>query len=149
MPTYYFMVGIPNSGKSTYAKSLGCRVICPDEIRKQHPEWNGDQVFELARREIIEALKAGKDVVLDASATIRRWRARDIAVGKPYADRVVCLWMDTPLEVCLRRNNERIQRDGHVKIPQSEIKRMAGNLASNLPELSDGFDKIIRVEVRA
>lgn len=147
MPTYYFMVGIPASGKSTYARPLGCRVVCPDEIRKQHPDWNGDQVFEFARQEVAVTLQTGADVVLDATATIRRWRASDIAAGKPYATRVVCIWMDTPLDVCLFRNDERIQRDGFVNIPASEVERMARQLTANPPDLSEGFDEIIRVEL--
>lgn len=145
MPTYFFMVGIPASGKSAYARSIGCRVVCPDEIRKQHLDWSGDQVFDLARQEIAATLQSGADVVLDASATIRHWRGRDIAAGKPYADRVVCILMDTPLDVCLRRNVERIRKEGFVKIPASEVERMARQLASNPPDLSEGFDEVIRV----
>ena len=145
MPTYYFMVGIPASGKSTHAASLGCTVICPDEIRREHPDWSGDRVFELARALVSEVLLAGRDVALDATATIRCWRTRDIAAGKPYANRVVCIWMDTPLEICLRRNSQRIQRDNCVRVPPHEIERMYRNLAMNIPDLSEGFDEIVQV----
>jgi predicted kinase len=143
------MVGIPASGKSTYARSLDCRVVCPDEILSQFPGWNGDQVFELARQLVVETLKGGEDVVLDATATIRRWRTRDIAAGKSHADRVVCVWMDASLEVCLRWNAERIQRDGYIKVPPQEIERMHRNLAMNTPELTEGFDEIRRITVVA
>lgn len=54
--------------------------------------------------------------------------------------------MDTPLDVCLCRNAERIRKEGFVKIPASEVERMARQLAENPPDLAEGFDEIIRVK---
>ena len=145
MAIYYFLIGIPGSGKSTYAASLGCRVVCPDIIREERG-WRPDapEAFEIARSQILKELLAGRDVVFDATNTVRDLRAEMIAVGKPYADRVVCIWMDTPLMTCMWRNLER-GRQGGRRVPPDVMERMARHLADNPPELSEGFDEIRRV----
>lgn len=144
MATFYFMIGIPGSGKSTYAASLGCRVVCPDAIRETYGT-NDEQSFVIARHEIRTALQRWENVVLDATNTIRIWRAERIAIGKPYADRVVCIFMDTPLEVCIARHLERMKRGIRATLLVEVIKRMARQLADNPPELSEGFDEIRRI----
>ena len=68
MPTYYLMAGIPGSGKSTYADSLGCWVVFPDTIRETH-RVSSPEAFEIARREVAALLLDGQDVVFDATNT--------------------------------------------------------------------------------
>lgn len=145
MATYYLMVGIPGSGKSTYAVSLGCRVVCPDAIREKR-RWEPDdnRAFPIAMRQIVAELRAGRDVVFDATNTLRQFRVANIAAGRPYADRVACVWMDTPSMVCMWRNLER-GRQGGCRVPPDVMDRMARELADNPPELSEGFDEIRRI----
>lgn len=145
MATYYFMIGIPGSGKSTYAASLGCRVVCPDNIREERG-WAPDdnRAFPIAIRQIIVELKAGRDVVFDATNTLRQFRVSNIAAGKRYADKVVCIYMDTPSMICVWQNLER-GRQGGRRIPPDVMERMARELTDNPPELSEGFDEIRRI----
>ncbi len=144
MTTFYFMVGIPGSGKSTYAATRGCRVVCPDVIRVEYRVGSAE-AFEIACREVAEELRAGRDVVFDATNTIREFRPERIAAGRPYADRVVCIWMDTPPMTCMWRNLERMRQTGRPAVPADVIERMARQLADNPPELSEGFDEIRRI----
>ncbi len=144
MPTYYFMVGIPGSGKSTYAESLGCKVVCPDTIREIKLVESKD-AFAIASWEIISGLKAGGDVVFDATNTIQTHRFERINVPKPYADKIICIWMDTPLEICIARHLERMKRGIRTTLPISVIERMARQLADNPPDISEGFNEIKRI----
>ena len=145
MPTYYFLIGIPGSGKSTYANSLGCWIVSPDTIRETH-QVSSPEAFEIARCEIAALLREGYDVVFDATNTLRQYRAENIAVGKPYADKVVCILMNTPLDVCIARHHERMKQGIHTTLPDTVIVRMAEQLADNPPELSEGFDEIRRIQ---
>lgn len=144
MSTYYFLVGIPGSGKSTYAKSLGCRIVCPDEIREAGIRDDAE-VFEIARMMISHLLQTGVDVVFDATNTLRQYRAETIAAGKSYADHVVCIWIDTPLDVCIARHHARMRRGIRPTLRDEGIIRMAQQLADNPPDLSEGFDEIKRI----
>lgn len=141
MPTFYVMMGIPGSGKSTYAESLGCWIVSPDIIRETHLV-SSPEAFEIARREVAALLQDGHDVVFDATNTIRQWRAENIAAGKPYADKVVCILMDTPLEVCIARHHARMVQGIRTTLPDEVIVRMQKQLSENPPDLSEGFDEI-------
>lgn len=149
MPVYYFLIGIPGSGKSGLAEALtvsqGCQVVCPDTIRDAHCVAS-PEAFTIASREITALLRQGRDVVFDATNTIRRHRAEMIAAGKPYADKVVCIWMDTPLEVCIARHHERMRQGIRTTLPDEVIMRMAQQLAANPPDPSEGFNEIIRIK---
>lgn len=139
------MIGIPGSGKSTYAESLGCRVVSPDTVR-EICRVDSPEAFSIARSLIAASLIAGESVVFDATNTIWQYRAENIVAGKPYADRVVCVWMDTPLEVCLARHHTRQEQGIRTTLPDSVIVRMAQQLRDNPPELSEGFDEIRRIK---
>lgn len=136
------MIGIPASGKSTLADSLGCKIVCPDNIRvtlRAHSQ----KAFQIARRDIVMALRRGEDVVFDATNTIARWREETIESAKPYATKIVCILMDTEFSECLRRHQIRKGRGVRATMTESVIYRMARQLENNPPSYSEGFDEII------
>jgi len=145
MPILYFLIGIPGSGKSHLAARIaaetGAVVICPDSIRVDR-QVRSERAFEIARQEIGKNLKAGRDVIFDATNTIRKWRRKNILAGKLSGVRVVCCVMDTPLKLCLDRQRRRAAQGEKTALPEGVIRRMAEQLADNLPELSEGFDEI-------
>jgi predicted kinase len=145
MATYYFLVGIPGSGKSHLAKRLaeetGAVIVCPDEIRQSH-RVRSERAFEIAREEIGKNLESGKDVIFDATNTIRKWRAQNIQAGKLSGVQVVAVLMNTPLELCLERQRRRAAQGEKIDLPESTIVRMADQLADNPPLLEEGFDEI-------
>lgn len=86
MPRVYFMVGIPGSGKSTWAGSNlpGAVVVSTDDIREElfgsaDAAHSSQRVFTLAHRRVIEALKNGSDVVYDATNITPKARGRLLA----------------------------------------------------------------------
>lgn len=65
-------VGIPGSGKSSFAKTLDHAIVCPDRIRKiltgdVSNQTRNKEVWELTHYFLEEALKNGTTVVLDAT----------------------------------------------------------------------------------
>jgi len=147
MPTLYVAVGIPGSGKTTYlkpwAETLGVVYISPDNIRY---ELNGDsqsqanmqQVWDLAYERIENALSSGKDVVLDSTQYRKRDRENLIRRFRSHATKIISLFFDVPYEICMERNNKRIER----VVPVHAMNRMAYYIDTDPPSLSDGFDEI-------
>lgn len=85
-PRLLVLVGIPGSGKSTWAQQMqkdhGCRVISSDEIRlelfgdlqsAQTPRHH-QEVFRLVHRRLLEALRNGEVAVCDATNLYPRAR---------------------------------------------------------------------------
>jgi predicted kinase len=143
MATYYFLIGIPGSGKSTWARELAARtgavVICPDDIRVNH-RIGSERAFEIAREEIAVKLQSGRDVIFDATNTIRKWREKNILAGRTFATRVVAVVFETPLELCLDRQRQRVAQGG-LEL-ENAIIRMADQLKNNPLLLEEGFDEI-------
>ena len=117
-------VGLPKSGKSTYARQFWNQVpiVCPDEIRLA---LHGQRFVAAAEpfvwaiaHVMVEALfRAGHpQVVLDATNTTRKRRAEWLSDRWQTSVRVI----DTPAAVCL----ERARREGDDEIVPI-IERMA------------------------
>jgi len=99
------MVGLPYSGKSTFAKAYDYPVVCPDAIRvalhgrKFIPEAE-PYVWAIARTMVKSLFLAGHQaVVLDATNTTEERRKEWMSKDWKTFFRVV----DTPVDVCLAR----------------------------------------------
>ena len=166
MADLYVMVGLPGSGKSTWANNKGCEIMSSDKIRKKlfgnealqyteeyirkcckESENLSDQdkrklanknVFKKLDYETVKALKNGKNVIYDSTALSAYSRKNIIEKFKPFADRIVCVYMDTDLSICLQRNRSRERT-----VPESVIKDMSKRL--NIPTEKEGFAEIIKV----
>jgi adenylylsulfate kinase len=109
-----WITGLPGSGKSAYADRLkekdpGLVLLRMDELRKvvtPSPTFSEEE-RETVYRSLIYTAKtlteAGRDVIIDATGNMRRWRqlARDIIRG--YGE----VYLRCPLEVCIKRESER------------------------------------------
>lgn len=114
MPMFYMMVGLPGSGKSFTAESIPNAVVhSSDAIRAEvlgdeNDQTQQDLVFQTLHKRVLQDLADGKDVVYDATNINYKRRIgfldRVRALHK-HDLRTVCLFMATPYEVCLERNN--------------------------------------------
>ena len=140
MAKLYVMVGLPGSGKSTWASQKGLPVHSSDSIRKElygdeAIQGDGEKVFSILRKRIAHDLRAGQDCICDATNLTQRTR-------KQFAQwpgaKTVAVWVNTPLEECLRRNANRSRI-----VPENVIQRMAKNLTP--PHIFEGFAQVIEV----
>ena len=138
MNKLYTMIGLPGSGKSTIAKQIpNAVVISSDAIRKElygaeEIQGNGKQVFDLVYKRIGEELAKGNDVVFDATNITPRARK---AVFRFPAEHIA-IFVDTPLDECLKRNATRTR-----KVPEKVIYRMYEDYI--LPSTMEGFKTIV------
>ena len=137
------MIGLPGSGKSTFAETIGNNetiILSSDKLRNELYSDENDQkhnteVFKILHERARKNLLAGRDVVYDATNINKKQRADflksidDIQCNKE----AVC--MMTPYKSCLKFNEG---RDRFV--PEHVIDRMYKKW--NPPHGSEGFDRI-------
>ncbi len=146
------MVGLPGSGKSTKVDEIdkyfkekgeyGATIYSSDAIRKKffgdenNQEYN-NKVFEIIYKELIYGLAAGH-VIIDATNTTLKSRRRIFEAIKQYRNKinVIAYVMTTPIENCIRRDNER-----NKKVGEEVINKFANSY--QFPQLFEGFDKIV------
>lgn len=140
------MIGIPGSGKSTYVKSIpkeGVAVICPDEIREEltgdaSDQTRNSEVFDLAYKRMRFSLYLQGSVVFDATSLTKEARKKVLSYIPDRKNTTVeYVWMDTPLEECLKRNASRER-----SVPEPVIRRMAEKLEPPTPEECDIYKAI-------
>lgn len=144
-PTFYMMVGVPGSGKSTYARNNipNVTVLSSDDIRAEIGADGGDkkmhkQVFEILHERVKEHLSAGEAAVYDATNLRRTRRTEFLNEIKDVTDHKVCVYFDIPLEQALSQNTDR-----DTPVPEEVIKRMNREMCE--PTVSEGWDEIIVV----
>jgi predicted kinase len=150
MPILYLMVGVPASGKSTYAKRLmevsdNSVYISRDEIRfsllgaKDGYFAKEDQVFRTYISKINEALALGKDVYADATHIDGSSRVKVLRQVK-YPCHKVAIVMLQPLQMCLERNAKRL---GRTRVPDKAVVAMHRKLT--MPTEREGFERVIKI----
>ena len=147
-PVLYVMIGPAGSGKSTAAKNLfqNCIRVCPDNVRRELFGNEADQrepakVFEIAYRSMEDAMCNGFSVVFDATNTTEFARKKVLDRVDAIQHTAVAVYMNTPLEECKRRNQQR----GRV-VPDSVIDRQYNNMLKDAGSIPYQFDEIVIVE---
>lgn len=152
VPRLVILIGLPGSGKSTLARSLlmqrSRRLISTDRIRAelfgdesiQGPWsliWNRVQV---EFREAVQQSLQGhlEEAIFDATNAVRRHRraVMDAARQNGFVE-LIGLWVDTPLPVCLERNQKRDRQ-----VPEAVIYRMHRCLRGAPPHLDEGWNRL-------
>lgn len=138
------MIGIPGSGKSheaeIIAKEHNAIIHASDRLREElfrdvnHVGDNGFLFNELHKR-IQRDLKAGKNVVYDATNINSKKRISFLKSLKDISCEKIAILIVTPYEQCLKNNAERER-----SIPESVIEKMYKNF--QVPYYYEGFDII-------
>jgi predicted kinase len=104
--TLTVLMGLPGSGKSTYAaRQRGAEVLTADAIRIANA--NAAHTFIVLHSRLRELLAAGKSVIVDTCALQRNARARLQRIGRQHGARCVLVTFNTDWRVCRTRNAAR------------------------------------------
>ena len=144
-PTLVILVGIPGSGKTTYAENYipdypkEAVHLSSDSIRaelygNESIQGNPAEVFSLMQKRAVEVLNNGYDVIYDATNITRKDRASIIGVCPNFA-KIECHIVWAPIETCIERDSKRDRTVGKEVIDRM-LKRFQP------PYYDEGIDKI-------
>ncbi len=151
------MVGLPGSGKSTWAERYvrrcpGYQVVSTDDIRTElygdaaiQGDW-GDIWRRVMQqlRDRYQVITQGRatGLIYDATNVRRRHRREFVQAARAYGyTPVAAVWIDTPLATCLLRNQGRSRR-----VPVEVIEKMHRQLTAAPPTQAEALDQVYRIE---
>ena len=115
-PTLILLVGVPGSGKTTYAEKYieeHSNIIhtSSDQIRaelwgNEATQGDNNEVFSLMQSRTIDALNNGLSVVYDATNITRKDRSYIIALCPKFV-KIECHIVWAPIETCIERDAAR------------------------------------------
>lgn len=163
-PVLVVLVGAPGSGKSTLARGLvaesspGAVLLSMDALRARLSPWGdeADQSVTTAaamrlRSELADALRSGRDVVVDATNARARTRRQLLKIARAAAAGAIAVVVRTPLELCLERNARRPASAGPSgwprRVPEESVRSMHGTISANAAAIPrEGWDTVVEVD---
>jgi predicted kinase len=148
MAEFIMLVGLPGSGKSTFAEAITSHIghiesVSSDSIRKElygseEIQDNPARVFEIARDRVVDILNSDRSAILDATNLVAKKRIsfiQDIKarVSKPFSCRAIIVC--PTLKKCIERDSGRDRTVG-----KEVIDRMVRSF--QYPQKFEGFDYI-------
>ncbi|MEM7590086.1 MAG: ATP-binding protein [Cyanobacteria bacterium P01_A01_bin.83] len=148
----HFLVGLPASGKSTFARKLNQQIpnsviVSTDEIRLR---LFGDETVQKdwskVEQTVIEHVKLALDykqpVIYDATNVEFVWR-------RSFLDKIddrnadwIAWWIRTPVETCKQWNKKRSRQ-----VPEIVIDNYAEHLNETPPTVKEGFLAVRKTKV--
>ena len=142
LPELYMTIGIPGSGKTTFAKTHGIPVYSSDDIRDElgldpNKKEDNQKVFNELHKRVIGALNDGQSVIYDATNLSRKRRMSFLKqINIPVAK--IAVLFTTPIDICIKRDSQREHPVG-----RDVIDRMVCSF--NAPWIYEGWDSILCV----
>lgn len=146
MAKLIMLIGIPGSGKTTYSEKLieeyQAKVVSTDKVRQTYVGIDEKDVFPTVYKLCVEEFKNEKNVVLDATHITPKVRKRCFDALDEYgvAYEKVAIYIDTPVEECVRRVEKRNQDPNELFLPLEVIESYGKNIIP--PTKEEGFIEI-------
>ncbi|HYP14067.1 MAG TPA: ATP-binding protein [Bryobacteraceae bacterium] len=147
-PRLIILVGLPGSGKSSWARQQGFTALSSDTMRFWLADNEDDQtihreVFATLRYLIRRRLELRRPVTLvDATNLTRGERRTYIKLAQVHGCRAEAVFFDVPVELCKQRNRARTR-----VVPDEVIEAMSSRLTA--PEVTEGFASVTVYSSRA
>jgi predicted kinase len=127
-PILLVLVGLPYSGKSTFAQKLsknGFVHVWATKIKKQK-NWNDAQMISYIKKLISQELNKGKNVIFDFISHKDAIRKQLKAEAKKVNAKYQVIYFDIPLKTIYgRQARQKIEQAGRSKISRSIIRQIA------------------------
>ena len=149
MAIFVMEMGLPASGKTYFAEvaeklEKNLWHLSSDKIRENlwgdvSCQKNPKKVFRMMNEMTLAALKAGINVIYDATNLEAKYRKQILdEIKKIEGVETICLVFDVPLDLCIRRAAERDR-----VVPEAVIRRMHSKM--DWPLYKEGWDYICTV----
>lgn len=152
-PILRMLKGLPASGKSTYAKELekeGWTRVNKDDIRKAYyPNYtfkDEKEVVYIEDSEIEAELQEGNNVVVDDTNFNPSHQKRLEIIAQENGADFEVLFIDTPVEECIKRNRKRVN-NVPMEVILSMQRKYIAPLRDEVQEYDDKLDECIIVDV--
>ena len=144
--------GVPGSGKSTEARrmagSLAARNLTVEHISRDELRFSmisdeseyfskEEEVFSKFVEKMNNSLNKNDCTIIDATHISKASRAKILRrVENPDNVRLLVLYLTTPLDICMRRND---LRSGREQVPHEVIEKMAKQFEDPTEKEFTGF----------
>ena len=146
MATLHMLIGIPGSGKSTYAKNIlmakhkDAFYLASDKIRDNNPNVAENDIWPIIYDTLASYLKDGHDVIYDATNFNKKYR--DIVKERLRERNVIdydmkAYFFKTDVDVCINRVKKRNNVVGERYLPIDVIMSYQDRL--EMPTKEEGF----------
>jgi predicted kinase len=139
-PRIVLLVGLPGSGKSTWAEGKA-GVLSSDALRELLADDPDNQaihtrVFRVLRDLLKHRLELSRPVTyVDATNLTPYEREPYVKLAHRFDCKIEAVFFDVPVEECIRRNRGRRR-----VVPEDAIRKMAARLVK--PSAEEGFSRV-------
>ncbi|MEC4983672.1 MAG: ATP-binding protein [Oscillatoria sp. PMC 1068.18] len=148
----HFLIGIPGSGKSTFARKLtellpNTVIVSTDKIRAQlygaaiiQGKWA--EIEKEAIAQIAKNVASNDNIIYDATNAKPSYRLEMVQNLADFDLELIAWYLDTKIEICKRRNRQRFRQ-----VPEVVIESMAESLKLFPPIPAEGFSIVNRLDL--
>lgn len=158
MKTIEFLIGIPGSGKSTYAKSVtginpwhsNCARVNKDDLRAANPKLKERDIIALQEQAIIGYANQNiEKIIIDNTHMNPVHLIRATSLAKQLGYELVIKWFDDSLdaELCHKRNIKRTETVPHTVIENMYRQYFELWMARENHVIARGSRKVIVVDI--